>query len=373
MKEAATTLSPGDLIKELLTKHGWTQDDLAAIMNRSRQSVNEMISGKTSLTPENAKALSIAFDNSFDTWWMLEGKFRESMLTNPRLEEGKRLSILKLAPIEHMQKRGWLSKDKTLDELEPELKEYYETDDLERDFELPMAFKRTVKESKLNRPELAWAFRVKHLASMLPTGRFEDKRMDSLLMALRKLSAKSKAVHRVPDLLNSYGIRFVVVEPLPRAKIDGAAFWLNDSSPVIALSIRFDNIGSFWFSLLHECMHIKYRDRFSLDSDMESTIGLPIDEQEERANVEAADLLVPQGRLHKFMLKWRPYYSQARINNFATELNVHPGIIVGQLQHKKEVGYNAHRDLMVKVRDLVTLIAFTDGWGRPTPQIRKVR
>lgn len=369
--ETATITSPGDLIKQLLTQRGWTQDDLAVIMARSRQSVNELTSGKTALTPETAKALSIAFDNEYEMWWMLEGKFRESLLDNPIPTDAKRLSILKLAPIKHMQDRGWLSPDKTLEELEPELKEYYETDNLEGDFELPMSFKRTVRQAMLNRPELAWAFRVKHLASMLPAVRYEDKNIDYMLRELRALAAKSKAVHKVPDLLKSYGIRFLIVEPLPRAKIDGAAFWLDETSPVISLSMRFDNIGSFWFALLHECFHIKHRDRFSLDTNMESLETT--DECELRANKETAELLVPKTKLEAFMNRWRPYYSAARINNFATQIGIHPGIIVGQLQHRKEIGYNAHRDLMAKVRDLVTLTAFTDGWGRPTPQVRKVR
>ncbi len=369
--EPTTITSPGDLIKHLLTERGWTQDDLAAIMSRSRQSVNGLISGKVELTPETAKALSRAFDNNFDTWWMLEGKYRESLLENPIPTDAKRLSILKLAPIKHMQDRGWISSDKTLDELEPELKDYYETDDLEKDFEVPMSFKRTVKQADLNRPELAWAFRVKHLASMLPAGKYQDINMAPMLLELRGLAAKSKAVHKIPDLLKSYGVRFVIVEPLPRAKIDGAAFWLDEDSPVVSLSARFDNIGSFWFALLHECIHIKYRDRFSLDTNLDAFHST--DEHEIRANDEASELLIPRLKLEAFMNRWRPYYSAARINNFATQIGIHPGIIVGQLQHRKEIGYNAHRDLMAKVRDLVTLTAFTDGWGRPTPQVRRVR
>lgn len=369
IESIATT--PGELIKALLTARGWTQDDLASIMDRSRQSVNELISGKTALTPETAKALSVAFDNEFETWWMLEGKYRVSLLDAPA-QDNKRLSILKLAPIKHMQERGWLSPDKTIDELEPELKQYYETNDLDGDFELPMSFKRTIKESILNRAELAWAFRVKHLASMLNAAPYDERKLDQMFRELRTLAAKSKAVLKVPNVLQSYGIRFVIVEPLPRARIDGAAMWLGEGSPVIALSVRFDNIGSFWFALLHECIHIKHRDRFSLDINLEESINSQ-DEQEIRTNLEAAEILVPQFKLESFMERWRPYYSAARINNFATQMGIHPGIIVGQLQHRKEVGYNSHRDLMIKVRDLVTLTAFTDGWGRPTPQVRKVK
>jgi len=369
-----TTLSPGELIKQMLSEKGWTQDDLGSAMNRSRQSINEMIAGKTALTPEMAMALATVFGNSFEIWWIAEGNYRASLLSGAELTANKSLSIQRIAPVKDMQKRGWLSPDKSPEELEPELKEFFQTDDLEKDFELPMAFKRTVTETKLNRAELAWAMRATHLAAALPmTATFNRNRMDNLLRELRGLAAKSKAVHKVPGLLMSYGIRFVVLEPLPKAKIDGAAFWLTENDPVIALSVRFDNIGSFWFALLHECIHIKYRDSFSVDTDMESKISTNLDECEMRANSEAAETLVPQELLEDFIFRWRPYFSYARINDFATQIKIHPGIIVGQLHHRKEVGYSKLREVTVKVRDLVTLTAFTDGWGHPMPHIKPFR
>ena len=181
---------------------------------------------------------------------------------------------------------------------------------------------------------------------------------------MRRFAAKSQAVHRVPELLTKYGIRYVVVEPLPRVQIDGAAFWL-DESPVIAMSLRFDNIGSFWYTLMHEVAHIKYRDAFSFDN----LDALANDDAEIRASNEASNLLVPEQELDTFIKTYSPRYTEARINNLATKLQIHPGIIVGQLQHRKEVSYAAHRKLMAKVRELTTTLAFTDGWNHPVPQV----
>ena len=156
-----------------------------------------------------------------------------------------------------------------------------------------------------------------------------------------------------------------MVEPLPNVKIDGAAFWLDAESPVIAMSLRFDNIGSFWFALMHELDHIEYKDAFSFD-DLQSK---PSDEAEERASWNAANLLVPRHELEEFIRACAPRYSEARINNLATGLQIHPGIIVGQLQHRGEISYAAHRKLLTKVRDFVTQFACTDGWGQPVPQL----
>lgn len=370
MTEPQGIRSPGDLVRQLLSERKWTQDDLADIMGRSRQSVSDIISGRSALTPETARALASAFGNTFLDWWMAEGQYQEALL-NQSVEPAPKAisSIVKLAPVKEMQRRGWLSPDKSLEELEPELKAFFGIDDLERDFSLPISFKRTLAKPQLNREERAWVCRAFHLAKMVPAERFREGRIAGLQSDLRKLAAKSRAVHKVPDLLSRYGIRFLIIEPLRKAKIDGAAFWLNDWSPVIALSVRFDNIGSFWFALMHEVMHIKNQDAFSLDSELvETPDGKSIPDFEQRANWEAQEALVPQTALASFIRTYKPYFSSTRINNLATQLEIHPGVIVGQLQHRKEVGYNSHREAMVKVRELVTLTAFTDGWGHPLPQ-----
>ena len=82
---------------------------------------------------------------------------------------------------------------------------------------------------------------------------------------------------------------------------------------------------------------------------------------------EAADFLIAQKELEQFIKLNKPYFSNHRIVEFATKMQVHPGIIVGQLQHRREIGFNTHHASMVKIRDLATMTAFTDGWGHPVP------
>jgi HTH-type transcriptional regulator / antitoxin HigA len=41
--------------------------------------------------------------------------------------------------------------------------------------------------------------------------------------------------------------------------------------------------------------------------------------------------------------------------------------VVGQLQRRDEIKYSQGRDVLVKIRDLVTQSAVTDGWGRLPP------
>jgi HTH-type transcriptional regulator/antitoxin HigA len=270
-----------------------------------------------------------------------------------------------------MQKRRWIAETLDTTELRQELERFFINDGLGRpqsdSYELSFgtSFKRTIKESSLNNAEKVWLARARQLAQACPVAKFNENSIPKLKVELRRLAAKTQAAHRVPALLTGAGIRYVVVEPLHNVKIDGAAFWLDAVSPVIAMSLRFDNIGSFWFALMHEVDHIEYKDAFSFD-DLQSN---PSDEAEERASTNSANLLVPQHELVEFIKACSPRYSEARINNLATRLQIHPGIIVGQLQHRGEISYAAHRKLLTKIRDLVTQFAFTDGWDQPIPQL----
>ena len=213
-----------------------------------------------------------------------------------------------------MQKRRWIPVTREPKELKEELTRFFGNDEIwaseAGSYELPFgtSFKRTIKESSLNPSEKAWLARAIQLAKECPAAKFIESGIARLKSELRRLAAKTQAAHRVPDLLAAAGIRYVIVEPLPTVKIDGAAFWLDSVSPVIAMSLRFDNIGSFWFTLLHELDHIEHRDAFSFD-DLQSK---PQDQAEKRASANAANLLVPRSDLEEFIRACAPRYSEAR-------------------------------------------------------------
>lgn len=184
-----------------------------------------------------------------------------------------------------------------------------------------------------------------------------------LLPQLRSLTQHPENLRQLPTMLARIGVRLVLVEALQKTRLDGAAFWL-DKSPVIALSLRFDRIDSFWFTLTHEVIHVKNRDS-AIDSDLVTDGGGGEDEEskEAKVNAEAAELLVPQDKLRSFIVRVRPLYSKKRIIQFAQANGVHPGVVVGQLHRRREFDWKFHRESLVKVRDHIAGIAMTDGWG----------
>jgi HTH-type transcriptional regulator / antitoxin HigA len=370
MAAAEKVFPIGKYIKDELLTRGWTQAELAYVMGRKASEISSLMVGRRQLSPELAQELGVVLGRGAEYWLGVDNAYRLSQTDYVDQAVVLRSELFSF-PIKEMQKRRWIAETRDAEELQQELDRFFSDDGLGKprpdSYELPFgtSFKRTIKESSLNKAEKAWLARARQLAQACPVASFNENSIPKLKAELRRLAAKTQAAHRVPALLTGAGIRYVVVEPLPNVKIDGAAFWLDAESPVIAMSLRFDNIGSFWFALMHEVDHIENKDAFSFD-DLQSN---PSDEAEERASVNAANILIPQHELEDFIRACAPRYSEARINNLATRLQIHPGIIVGQLQHRREISYAAHRKLLTKVRDLVTEFAFTDGWGHPVPQL----
>src|SRR5271166_1032637 len=66
----AEVFPPGEFIRDELEARGWTQGDLAQIMDRSLRVVNELIAGKKPITSETARGLSTAFGDGDPLYWM---------------------------------------------------------------------------------------------------------------------------------------------------------------------------------------------------------------------------------------------------------------------------------------------------------------
>src|SRR5260370_17308871 len=73
-------LAPGEYIREELEARGLKQLDLARILGRPIQFVNEMISGKRSITAKTAVELAAAFGTIAQLWLNLESAYQLSKI-----------------------------------------------------------------------------------------------------------------------------------------------------------------------------------------------------------------------------------------------------------------------------------------------------
>lgn len=358
------TVAPGELLRAMLAEKGWTQDTLATITKTSRVTINNIITGRSGISADIAMSLAAAFGNEPAYWMEADVAYRLSLAEQDE-EIVRRGRLFEMAPIHDMKRRGWIKGEST-ETLHKALNGFFGGDILKNDIRFPVAPRRTQSLSHLNAAEKAWCFRAYNIASTMLVPAFSRKKLDECERKLKRLAAYPKEIERVPKVLSEYGIRLVVIEPIPTVKLDGATFWI-DEAPVIALSMRYDRIDCFWFTLMHEFAHISRGDALSFDVDLLDnaegiTIRLVEDEAEREANEMASNSLIPSKEMESFISRVGPLYSSERVIQFAHRVKIHPGIIVGQLQHRKEIGYSALRSMLVKVRGIVTATALTDGW-----------
>jgi HTH-type transcriptional regulator/antitoxin HigA len=270
--------------------------------------------------------------------------------------------------------RGWLKGVDDLwdSRLNESLCHFFGVSSVEEIEILPHAAKKTDVMGDATPAQITWLYRVKQIAQQTLVGKYSPSAVADAVKNLKPLLNSVEAARKVPKILAESGIRFAIVESLPAAKIDGVCFWLNDKSPVIGTTLRFDRIDNFWFVLRHELEHVIRKHGQSaamLDISLEGEragTGDSIPEEERVANEAAAEFCVPQKQLKHFIQVKSPFFAERDIRGFAATYKIHPGLVAGQLQHKTE-RYDLFRNHLVKIRSVVTPNAMVDGWGDVAP------
>jgi HTH-type transcriptional regulator/antitoxin HigA len=362
---------PGVYIREEIEARGWSQRDLAFILGYTEQTINKVISGKSGITAEMAKALAEAFGTSADLWAGLQKdwELREARDPDPAIKA--RAQLQSRVPIREMINRSWLAEAEQ-SMLELQYMRFFEVnrvDDVET-----VAFAAAAKKTRRvhSHEEVAWLYRVRQLARGMDISAYSEEKLRSILPELRALMIDPEDVRYVPGLLASAGVRFVVVEKLSNCQIDGVCTWLSEDSPAIGITMRHNRLDNFWFVIMHEIEHVLRRHGINgkgiiddLDGDGASD-GEEIGHEERQANSAALNFPFPRQKLLSFYTRKAPYISERDVVGFASLSEVHPAVVVGQLQYlKKDFGWL--RKWLVSIRQHLLPESLVDGFGEVAP------
>lgn len=375
-RKPAEVFPPGEYIKDELDARGLSQAEFAEILGRPARVVSEIINAKRAISPETAKEIAAAFGSTPELWMNLESVYRLSKTKNDAGMVARRAKLYQAAPVKEMVRRCWIEGSDNVEVLEKQVRDFFGIRDLDEEPQFwPYAARMSAAYTALTR---TWLYRARHLARAVRARRFGPGGMRAALDRLRELLHEPEEIRHVPDVLAEAGIRFLVVEHLPQTRLDGACFWLSPESPVVAVSLRYDRIDWFWHTLMHELGHVERHHGLQdgeqpVDVDMfgrrPAAGGAEKPEIEREADAFAVRTLIPPEELENFIARVGPLYSQQKIRGFAGRLQVHPGIVVGQLQFRGEVDYSQHRRMLAPVRGIITQAALTDGWGHTVPAV----
>lgn len=363
-----TVFPPGAILEEELEARGWSQVELAAILGRPVKVVNDIIAGRRSITPETALGLAGALGTSAELWMNLESRYQLAKVKGSDLV-AQRAFLHAIAPVKEMERRGWIDQTDDVKKLAANLCGFFKVNALEDIAALPHAAKKSAAyDDDLSPGQRAWVQYVRNVADSVNVGRFTTESLQRACGQLKALLHSKQEIRHVPRILAEAGIRLVVVEHLTGTAIDGVCLWLSENEPVIGMSVRFDRIDHFWFVLAHELAHVLFKDGQQhpiLDVDLVGVDAIKSADKpeiEKRADTWAEDFVIPAQEMTHFIDRVSPMYSKDRIKGFAARLRIHPGIVVGQLQHRGEIKYSHSREMLEKVRGVITEAALTDGW-----------
>jgi HTH-type transcriptional regulator/antitoxin HigA len=368
--------TPGQLIQDQLDKRGWSRRVLAVILGAEETGINRLIAGKRAVDASMAIRLGEVFGVRPEHFLMLQKRYdlaQARLITRPDPERATRARVFGDLPVSEMIKRGWLEADDIRDvpKVEAALLAFFNSPRLEDIEVFGHAPKKTGTDPDPTPTQLAWIYRVKQIARDVLVTRYSVNGLREAVKKLSNLLSAPEEARKVPRILAECGVRYVIVESLASAKIDGVAFWI-DESPVIGMTLRHDRIDNFWFVLRHEIEHILRhhgQNTEMLDAELEGEragTGPNISEEERVANEAAANFCVPQDSLDRFIARKAPFFAERDILGFARTLRIHPGLVAGQLQHKT-LRYDRFRNHLAKIRSAVAPSAIVDGWGDVAP------
>jgi addiction module HigA family antidote len=323
---------PGETLLDVLEERGISQADLAERTGRPRKTINEIIKGKTAVTPETALQLERVLGVPAHFWNSRESAYREFIARrDERLRLETQLAWVDRFPIREMIKRGFIPdrRPNKMALLEALLDFFaIASPDQWRPVWQGVAFRKSKRSNEYALS--AWLRMGQVLGERASCTAYDAPTFRGALERIRKLTILPP--HRFQPLLDEVcgqcGVVVALVPELPTSGASGATFWASHNRPILMLSLRYKTDDHLWFTFFHEAAHILLhgkRDIFieGLDDG---------DQREEEANRFASELLIPAERLRHFLTRNRRISGDS-ISRFAAELEIAPGIVVGRLQH----------------------------------------
>lgn len=321
-----TLPNPIEAIRFRMEQAGLKPADLIPYIG-SRSRVSEIISGKRQLTLDMVRSLSNGL-----------GIPAEVLIKKPDLEEDSEYQSWDNRLVSEMESRGYFCKDSKKYSKVELLKDFFSIIGSPAQI-VGMARKSNYRSSPLTDKHAlaAWAVCVLKKAKKIKVSKkYQHGAIDlKFMQELAKLSVKENSPILVQEYLKKYGIILVIEPHFSKTYLDGAAILINKNNPVIGLTLRYDRLDNFWFTLMHELAHIAkhYDSDISLFYDeLEGIKAINIDEKEQEADALAEETLLPRAKWEVSPARLIP--SSMAANSLAQEIGVHVAIIAGQIRHK---------------------------------------
>jgi HTH-type transcriptional regulator/antitoxin HigA len=348
---------PGDTVLDLLEERGWTQAELSERLGYSPKHVNQLIKGKVPLTEDAAIRLQSVFGAPVGFWLKREALFRErAALLEAAERHAGMVPWLDRLPVSDLMGMGVIAKRRIDSKSKPglvaELLTFYgvaSPDQWEAQYGcMEVAFRRSRPDQSDMGAISAWLRLGERVAEQADGPAYDKATFQAALLKARTFTTlpPEEFESSLHALLHEAGVTLVLLPGIPRAHVSGVARWLGSQRALIQLSLYGKTNDRFWFTLFHEAAHLLLHNKKSVFLDDPDQTGSNSVEERE-ANAWARDFLIPPRAAQALPELAK---TKAAVKAFADAAGIHPGIVVGRLQHDGLIDRAWMNDLKLSFR-----------------------
>lgn len=342
---------PGWILEERLAAQGISHAEFARRCDRSAKLISEIISGKAPIEAKTALQFERVLGVDADIWLGIEKDYQLHQIREAEERQAEESGAwAKTFPLVELANRGVIPKPSSANQSVEPLFSFFQVASIQawrtRYATSNVAYRHSPSFESDECSLATWLRLAEIDAEEQKCKTYDRSAFKTALRRIRQLTREpfNKALKESIEICNNAGVALSLVEPLPKARLSGAAWWLSPRKPVIALSARHRTDDHLWFSLFHEAAHILLHSKKDVFVDEANTGGANL---ETEANEWASHFLVSR-------LDWRRFVDEGEftsldICDFADEQRIAPGIVVGRLQHEKRIGWNRLNNLKVRL------------------------
>ncbi|QLE58285.1 helix-turn-helix domain-containing protein [Nostoc sp. TCL26-01] len=347
---------PGETLLEVLEERGMSQAELAERTGRPKKTINEIINGKAAIISETALQLERLLNIPASFWNNREQRYREFLARQEEQERlKKQVEWLGMIPVKAMMKFGWIQFYQDQVEQLREVLNFFAVASPEQWEEIWSSNHIYFRKSQTFPSDpgaiAAWLRQGEIAAAKIACAKYDANSFRKVLQNIRTLTVEPQEIFQpqIIKLCAESGVAVVFVPELPKTRISGATHWLNPDKALIQLSLRYKTNAHLWFDFFHEAGHILLHGKRDFFLEGIDTLSTEDEEKEKEANQFSENILIPQGQLKKFLASGKQR-TKAGIEEFAAEIGIAPGIIVGRLQHDQVLPPSHCNDLKQKLK-----------------------
>ncbi|HEV2223490.1 MAG TPA: ImmA/IrrE family metallo-endopeptidase [Candidatus Acidoferrales bacterium] len=323
----STLPDPVEAIKFRMEQADLKPADLVPFIG-SKSRVSEILSGKRKLTVEMMRSLEAGL-----------GIPAKVLLGQPHEDEDSQYRNWDIRVLKEMKSRGYFGKASLTVQNAAELVRQFFTPICSPAELLGMLRQSSYRSSPRtdHRALAAWSGAVLRKAEKVRLSTKYTAGTVSLnfMQDLAKLSTRENGPRLAQEALKKHGLVLIIEKHFSKTYLDGATILINRDHPVIGLTLRYDRVDNFWFTLMHELAHIALhfdRNVSLFYDEIEDVKGVTISEYEHEADLMAEEALLPQGKWEISPARLVPSFMAAK--SLASEVGVHIAIIAGQMRHR---------------------------------------